>query len=72
MLMSVKLAVSNLYKSVKSVKSSFTDINECEDNPSVCDDMANCTNSPGSFECTCIHGFTGSGLPDNCMGKMTK
>ncbi|KAM5164568.1 thrombomodulin-like [Mantella aurantiaca] len=53
-----------------------TDIDECEDNP--CNGI--CTNSFGSFECTCLEGFTfqgsecisteeGSGVPDTTTGK---
>eukprot|EP01130_Rhizamoeba_saxonica_P007003 TRINITY_DN2807_c0_g2_i1.p1 TRINITY_DN2807_c0_g2~~TRINITY_DN2807_c0_g2_i1.p1 ORF type:complete len:791 (-),score=150.04 TRINITY_DN2807_c0_g2_i1:1545-3917(-) len=29
------------------------DINECEENPNICPEIANCTNIPGSFECIC-------------------
>ena len=33
-----------------------------------CDDDAMCTNTEGSFECTCSPGFTGDGL--NCTGTV--
>ncbi len=39
-----------------------TDNNECEDDPSVCDMNADCTNTPGSYECSCRAGFTGDGV----------
>ena len=42
----------------------YTDIDECQE--SVCDRNGNCTNTIGSFECTCNIGFTGSGL--ECEG----
>ena len=32
------------------------DIDECADVPCV---YGNCTNNPGSFDCTCIPGYTG-------------
>lgn len=46
------------------------DIDECS-NPllSNCSEYANCTNSDGGFECSCIPGFIGDGL--NCTGYRT-
>ena len=42
------------------------DINECmADN---CDPNANCTNTPGSFTCTCNQGYTGDGR--TCNGEL--
>lgn len=43
------------------------DINEC-DSGSECDDRAICSNTNGSFDCTCRAGYTGSGLPGECTG----
>ena len=41
------------------------DINECsEQNP--CDAKANCTNTEGSFHCTCQNGYFGDGKA--CIG----
>ena len=47
---------------------SSPDINECEDpgNNPVCHEHANCTDSEGSYECTCNTGFSGDGL--HCSG----
>ena len=50
------------------VISSFTDIDECsseQDFP--CDSNANCSNTIGSFICTCLIGFTGDG--HSCEGE---
>jgi len=33
-----------------------------------CDDFAICTNTPGSFNCTCLIGYSGNGF--NCSGKI--
>lgn len=44
----------------------YADINECAEVPQRCDLNANCTNLPGSYECTCDRGFTGDGV--NCSG----
>ena len=42
----------------------LVDNNECASNP--CDDNANCTNTPGSYYCTCNVGFFGNGF--ECEG----
>ena len=47
--------------------SMYVDINECEDNPEICDINANCTNTIGSYMCSCSSGYTGNGIM--CTGK---
>ena len=41
------------------------DIDECATYP--CDPYAECTNTPGAFDCACDPGFTGDGI--TCTGK---
>ena len=43
----------------------FLDTDECLESP--CDVNAKCTNTNGSYECTCRGGFSGDGK--NCSGK---
>ena len=44
------------------------DIDECMANMNdSCSPFANCTNTPGSFTCTCNQGYTGDGT--TCDGK---
>ncbi|CAH1775918.1 unnamed protein product [Owenia fusiformis] len=52
-----------------------TDINECEEVPGSCQDAAICTNTRGSYYCTCQDGYVGDGKlcdlnecaqPDRC------
>lgn len=43
----------------------FVDENECKYRP--CDVFAHCTNTLGSFTCTCFPGYLGDGL--HCEGK---
>ena len=52
---------------------SCTNINECEihceesESRHRCDSNAQCTDSPGSYSCTCIAGFSGDGV--DCDGR---
>ena len=43
------------------------DIDECSADPNLCDQNAACTNSDGSYNCTCKQGFIGNGA--TCNGK---
>ncbi len=45
----------------------ISDINECY-NVNMCDINAQCTNTPGSYQCTCNLGYEKRG--DICTGKM--
>ena len=45
------------------------DIDECTGSNNVCDDNAYCSNTVGSYNCTCKEGFTGDG--HLCSGKKT-
>jgi len=44
------------------------DINECDSAISPCHRDARCTNTPGSFMCTCLEEFVGDGR-DKCEGE---
>ena len=44
-----------------------SDIDECNDsNLNNCSEIANCTDTVGSYECTCSEGYTGDGF--SCEG----
>ena len=45
----------------------FSDVDECSASSPVCDSNANCSNTPGSYICTCTSGFTGDGK--TCQGR---
>ena len=49
--------------------SPYLDIDECAANTHDCTAEANCSNSKGSFICTCSDGFEGNG--NTCQGKNT-
>jgi len=42
------------------------DIDECATNMAKCDTHASCSNTAGSFTCTCNEGYSGNGL--TCEG----
>ncbi|KAL2500470.1 Wall-associated receptor kinase 2 [Forsythia ovata] len=46
-----------------------TDIDECKNNP--CNENGICTNTPGSFSCSCKRGYTGDGTKEGhgCIAK---
>ena len=45
----------------------FTDVNECDLETDNCHVNADCTDTIGSFQCTCSIGYSGDGV-DNCTG----
>ena len=45
------------------------DVNECTDDTHMCDDVAMCSDTVGSYTCTCITGYTGTGF--TCNGSHT-
>lgn len=47
------------------------DIDECEDNPNICDG-GQCTNIPGEYRCLCYDGFMASEDMKTCVGKQRK
>ena len=55
----------NVYKSHNFVVQS--DVNECEGENFPCADNAECQDTEGSFECSCLSGYSGDGYI-NCTG----
>lgn len=46
------------------------DVNECSADSSPCDKNAGCTNTEGSYSCTCKEGYTGDG--STCEGNLER
>lgn len=44
------------------------DVNECEENPDICDN-GQCTNEPGGHRCLCYNGFVATLDMRTCVGK---
>ena len=59
-------AKSARFEELSKQLSLFADINECSTNMSKCDENAKCTNTPGSYNCSCNSGYEGNGF--NCSG----
>ena len=51
------------------VHTCVSDINECARRQDSCSDFAVCSNTMGSFECTCLLGYQGDGR--DCAGRNT-
>lgn len=51
-----------------TVSSLSLDIDECEDNPDICDG-GQCTNIPGEYRCLCFDGFMASLDMKTCIGE---
>ena len=49
----------------------FIDINECVSSVSQCHSNATCSNTGGSFQCTCNNGFSGDGVICDCKFSKT-
>ncbi|CAH3192560.1 unnamed protein product, partial [Porites evermanni] len=47
------------------------DINECTTNVHKCDTNAVCSNTEGSYNCTCSPGYTGNGTSCNDINECT-
>ena len=47
-----------------------TDVDECATNVDNCADQATCTDTEGSFSCSCNTGYTGDGI--SCSGMCAK
>ena len=45
-----------------------SDIDECERDTDNCSVNANCSDTEGSFNCTCVAGYEGDGV--NCTSKL--
>ena len=46
-----------------------TDIDECARNGHNCDTNADCSDTDGSFVCSCNDGFSGNGTSGQCFGE---
>lgn len=51
-----------------SILTIFADEDECQDRTHNCDANAQCNNTFGSFNCTCINGYSGDGVA--CYGMV--
>jgi len=62
----IKWNYTETYELIMSLVVS-SDVDECSGESSPCDVNADCTNSDGSYSCTCKQGFTGNGTI--CQGN---
>ena len=46
----------------------YVDINECDDGTASCDVNAQCINTDGSYNCSCVSGYSGDGM--TCTDKI--
>ena len=62
------LQLQNQVKAYVILYNYYTDIDECTMGTDNCAPEATCTNTEGSFSCTCNQGYTGNGTV--CTGKV--
>ena len=58
---------TNMHHLTCIISVQFVDINECIQDLSECDNNAQCTDTIGSYNCTCNSGYEGSGF--TCTSK---
>jgi len=61
------LSVERFYFYALDVICDVVDVDECGTNNGNCSSAANCTNTVGGYNCTCLPGYTGDGF--TCEGK---
>lgn len=61
-----KGVVRQWYSPRHSLYALHVDIDECANNNQSCSKFAVCTNTPGSYNCSCLDGYDGNGF--NCTG----
>lgn len=60
----LKLEISNWF-----IRLSFSpDFDECSLESNICGENANCSNSPGSYTCVCVSGYSGDSF-NNCVSN---
>lgn len=47
----------------------YTDVDECQEQPTVCGSNAVCNNQPGTFRCECLEGYQFSDDGRTCIGE---
>jgi len=65
-LVSIEYGITKIATRITQLSVCIPDIDECAVNNGNCSEFADCTNAHGSFDCTCITGFTGDGF--TCTG----
>ena len=65
--MALLVTVSNVTDLLRRLMLNIADIDECSTSMHTCVVQATCTDTEGSFSCTCNTGFTGDGT--NCDSK---
>ncbi|ORU94890.1 MAG: hypothetical protein A6F71_09895 [Cycloclasticus sp. symbiont of Poecilosclerida sp. M] len=59
--------LANCNKSMLVIFAVVIDVDECESEVDECSDNAECFDTIGSYDCTCISGYFGNGT--DCEGK---
>ena len=64
-----KMENSSFFSQNKLIFLIPANIDECAEGTDNCDVNAQCTDTSGSFTCTCNAGFEGNGVVGNCTSK---
>ena len=70
LILTITRAMVGVSFEIFGVFSVSTDVNECEEETAECHTNATCSNIDGSYNCSCVYGYSGDGR--NCTSTLPR